>query len=166
LEIEKKTFGENHPQFASSLNNLAELYRSQGRYSEAEPLYLRALSISEQQLGFDHPNTASSLNNLALLRETQGKYTEACTLAQRALVIFQNALGDQHPNTQNSLLNVKFFHVQMLLVCDKQTLISILQSLAEEAKLPYLNAEIILGLLEAICTDPELLHRLQEQSSR
>jgi hypothetical protein len=36
---------------------LAFLYDSQGRYGEAEPLYLRALMILLQQLGETHPNT-------------------------------------------------------------------------------------------------------------
>ena len=40
-----------------SLNNLAALYDSQGRYTEAEPLYLQALAIAEQALGENHPNT-------------------------------------------------------------------------------------------------------------
>ena len=34
----------------SSLNNLAGLYASQGRYAEAEPLYKRSLAISEKAL--------------------------------------------------------------------------------------------------------------------
>jgi tetratricopeptide (TPR) repeat protein len=34
-----KGFGEDDPRFATSLNNLAELYLAQGRYAEAEPLY-------------------------------------------------------------------------------------------------------------------------------
>jgi tetratricopeptide (TPR) repeat protein len=36
---------------AESLNNLAELYRAQGRYTEAEPLYRRALAIQEAGFG-------------------------------------------------------------------------------------------------------------------
>ncbi len=32
-------FGGQDPRFAISLNNLAELYRAQGKYTEAEPLY-------------------------------------------------------------------------------------------------------------------------------
>ncbi len=32
---------------ATSLNNLAELYRAQGKYEQAEPLYQRALAIRE-----------------------------------------------------------------------------------------------------------------------
>ncbi|MCU0569254.1 MAG: TIR domain-containing protein, partial [Oculatellaceae cyanobacterium Prado106] len=39
---------------------LGYVYRSQGRYSEAEPLYLQALEIRRSQLGNDHPYTASS----------------------------------------------------------------------------------------------------------
>jgi tetratricopeptide (TPR) repeat protein len=42
---------------AQSLNNLAGLYDSQGKYAEAEPLYQRALAISEKALGPDHPHT-------------------------------------------------------------------------------------------------------------
>jgi tetratricopeptide (TPR) repeat protein len=66
LAIRKKQLGDNHPDTATSLNNLAGLYRSQGRYAEAEPLYQEALAIIKQQLGDNHPATASSLNNLAL----------------------------------------------------------------------------------------------------
>ncbi|MCG9885365.1 MAG: tetratricopeptide repeat protein, partial [Cyanobacteria bacterium] len=62
---------------ATSLNNLAGLYESQGRYGEAEPLYRRSLEIYEQVLGADHPNTAASLNNLAALYQSQGRYGEA-----------------------------------------------------------------------------------------
>ncbi|MFM6272300.1 MAG: tetratricopeptide repeat protein, partial [Dolichospermum sp.] len=69
------------------LNNLALLYNNQGRYTEAEPLYIRALSIYEQQLGENHPYVATSLNNLALLYDNQGRYTEAKPLYIRALSI-------------------------------------------------------------------------------
>ena len=49
--------GPDHPNTTTSLNNLAELYRDQGKYAEAEPLYQRALAIYEQQLGASHPTT-------------------------------------------------------------------------------------------------------------
>jgi len=52
---------------ASSLNNLAKLYYSQGRYKEAEPLYLQALAIAEQALGENHPNTVRIRENLESL---------------------------------------------------------------------------------------------------
>ncbi|NCS80046.1 MAG: tetratricopeptide repeat protein [Microcystis aeruginosa K13-07] len=40
-----------------SLNNLALLYHSQGRYSEAEPLYREAINIFRERLGENHPHT-------------------------------------------------------------------------------------------------------------
>jgi len=64
----------DHPDTATGLNNLALLYKSQGRYGEAEPLYRRALAIREKASGPDHPDIAQSLNNLALLYRGQGRY--------------------------------------------------------------------------------------------
>ena len=60
-----------------SLNNLAALYRAQGRYAEAEPLYKRALAIGEKTLGPEHPEVATSLKNLRLLYRAQGRDAEA-----------------------------------------------------------------------------------------
>jgi hypothetical protein len=57
---------------ATSLSNLAALYRVQGRYTEAEPLYQGALAIQGKALGPDHPFVAISLENYAaLLRKTR-----------------------------------------------------------------------------------------------
>ena len=42
--------GQEHPNVANSLNTLADLYLSQKNYSQAEPLYQRALSIREKML--------------------------------------------------------------------------------------------------------------------
>ena len=65
LKVAEDNVGPNHPDVATSLNNLAELYKTQGHYAKAEPLYKRALSIKEKALGPNHPNVATSLNNLA-----------------------------------------------------------------------------------------------------
>ena len=57
---------------ATDLNNLAELYRAQGRYAEAEPLYQRSLAIRKKALGPEHPYVAQTLENYAaLLRQTE-----------------------------------------------------------------------------------------------
>jgi len=98
--------GSDHPDVANSLNNLAGLYRNQGRYSEAEPLYKRALSIREKVLGSDHPDVALSLNSLAGLYRNQGRYSEAEPLYKRALSIVEKVLGSEHPDVANSLNNL------------------------------------------------------------
>ncbi len=57
LAIHEQALGLEHPDTASSLNNLANLYHAQGKYDEAKPLY----EIREQVLGPQHPDTARSL---------------------------------------------------------------------------------------------------------
>ena len=98
--------GEEHPDTATSLNNLAGLYRSQGRYSEAEPLYKQALEIDKRVLGEDHPDTATDLNNLANLYQSQGRYNEAEPLYKQTLDIYRQKLGENHPWTATSLNNL------------------------------------------------------------
>jgi tetratricopeptide (TPR) repeat protein len=100
LAIREQQLGADHPATALSLNNLAALYATTGRYGEAEPLYQRALAIREQQLGADHPDTALSLNNLAELYRTTGRYGAAEPLYQRALAIYEQQLEADHPSTQ------------------------------------------------------------------
>jgi tetratricopeptide (TPR) repeat protein len=98
--------GNEDDQFAFSLNQLAALYHSQGKYNEAEPLYRRSLSIVEKQLGENHPDVANSLNNLAVLYQNQGKYNEAEPLLLRSLSILEKQLGENHPNVATSLNNL------------------------------------------------------------
>jgi tetratricopeptide (TPR) repeat protein len=91
---------------ANSLDWLASLYDSQGRYSEAEPLLLQALDIWQRQLGDDHPCVATSLNNLAYLYNSQGRYSEAEPLFLQSLAIRQRQLGDDHLSVATSLNNL------------------------------------------------------------
>ena len=53
--------------------NLARPYGLQGRYAEAEPVYVEALDIQRRVLGEEHPNTLATMINLAGLYEAQGE---------------------------------------------------------------------------------------------
>jgi tetratricopeptide (TPR) repeat protein len=110
LAIREQELGASHPETASSLNNLALLYRAQGKYAEAEPLFQRALAIREQQFGPTHPRTAISLTNLARLYQDQSKYAEAEPLFQRALAIREQQFGASHPDTVRSLNDLAEFY--------------------------------------------------------
>ncbi len=106
MAIREKALGRDHPDVASSLNNLALLYDHQGRYADAEPLYQRSLAIREKALGRDHPAVAMALNNLAGLYRGQGRYDDAEPLYQRSLAIREKALGRDHPDVAQSLNNL------------------------------------------------------------
>ena len=82
------------------------MYRSQGNYPSAEPLYKRSLAIREKALGVEHPSVATSLNNLALLYRSQGNYPSAEPLYKRSLAISEKALGVEHPDVATSLNNL------------------------------------------------------------
>jgi tetratricopeptide (TPR) repeat protein len=113
LAIREQLLGANHPDVATSLNNLAGLYQAIGNYGEAEPLFQRSLTIREQALGSDHPRVATSLNNLAALYSDMGNYTEAQPLYQRSLAIFEQALGSDHPRVATSLNNLAGLYSDM-----------------------------------------------------
>ena len=94
LAITKQQLGDNHPDTASSLNNLALLYGVQARYSEAEPLYKQALTIIKQQLGDNHPLTASSLDNLASLYDSQDDIPQAINYLSQGLAVEEDNLSE------------------------------------------------------------------------
>lgn len=63
--------GEQHPDFAQSLNNLAGLYDSMGRYEQAEPLYQQDLEVFRQVLGPNHPHTKIVQANYDRLKQAR-----------------------------------------------------------------------------------------------
>jgi tetratricopeptide (TPR) repeat protein len=89
----KARFGTDHPGYAVALNKLAIVFLAEGKYSEAEGLFKRALAIREKALGANHSDVGQTLNNLALVYQDQGKYEDAEGLLKRALVIREKALG-------------------------------------------------------------------------
>ncbi|BAY11379.1 FxSxx-COOH system tetratricopeptide repeat protein [Calothrix sp. NIES-2098] len=76
--------------------------KQRGQYSEAEPLYKKALSLRQRLLGEAHPDVAISYNNLAMLYYSQGRYAEAEPLYQTA----QMLLGEEHPCVASSYNNL------------------------------------------------------------
>jgi tetratricopeptide (TPR) repeat protein len=106
LKLDEEIFGPDHPNTATSLNNLAYIYYIQGRYEESEPIHVRALAIREASVGPDHLDTAKSLNDLGILRIALGQYAEAEQLLQRALKIREASLGPSDPVTAKTLNNL------------------------------------------------------------
>ncbi|MEA5503662.1 CHAT domain-containing tetratricopeptide repeat protein [Halotia wernerae UHCC 0503] len=92
--------------YCDSLNNLAELYRIQGRYSDAKLLYLQALNIRKEVLGSEHPDVAQSLNNLAALYHAQGSYLQAEKLFLEALELWKEIFGEEHFQVATNLNNL------------------------------------------------------------
>ena len=69
--MKEKLLGRNHVEVALTLNNLAVLYKTQGRFDVAAELYRRALSCLEPALSPRHPNLVKCRKNYAALLETR-----------------------------------------------------------------------------------------------
>ena len=59
MTINEHALGPEHPETATTLDNLAQLYQAQGQYEQAESLYQRALAIRERILGQEHRDTVA-----------------------------------------------------------------------------------------------------------
>jgi CHAT domain-containing protein/tetratricopeptide (TPR) repeat protein len=106
IAMTRERHGEDHPRYATALNNLAQLFRATNRLAEAEPLLLRALAIREKSLGPAHPDVAVSLNNLASLLTATNRPAAAERLYRRALSIFEKSPDPEHRNVATGLNNL------------------------------------------------------------
>lgn len=110
LAIKEKAYGPDHPDVASRLYGLAKLYDAQGRYKEAEPLFLRSLAIYEQSYGPDHSSLANMLNSLAGLYWHQGRYGESEKLYLRSLAIYEKAYGPESLGVASAIGNLAWLY--------------------------------------------------------
>jgi tetratricopeptide (TPR) repeat protein len=85
---EAEKMGQNDPKLPMSLNNLANCYRQQGKFKEAEPLYQRALEIKTKQVGPFSKDLCSIMENYAKLLRASGREKDADKLEQKSLAIF------------------------------------------------------------------------------
>jgi tetratricopeptide (TPR) repeat protein len=57
--------GEEHPDTLETMHNLAGVYREQGKFAQAEPLFVRTLEGRRRLLGEEHPDTLLTARVLA-----------------------------------------------------------------------------------------------------
>ncbi len=88
LELNKRLFGEKHPQYANSLNTkgllLLDYYRND---TLALKYFNEALKIYKDSLGSDHPFVAIVYNSKASVLHAKGDYEGAISLYKKALEI-------------------------------------------------------------------------------
>ena len=106
VELSEKLFGENHPDTASSYNEIGVVYDSKGDYDIALEYYNKALAIRQQVFGVEHSSTAQSYNNIGVVYDSKGDYDTALEYYNKALTIRQQVLGDNHPDTAASYNNI------------------------------------------------------------
>jgi hypothetical protein len=102
METRKTKLGVDHPSTLTSMANLASTYRNQGRWDDAEKLFVQVMETRKTKLGVDHPDTLTSMNNLAFTWKGKGKETRAVTLLEECAQRRKRVLGVNHPHSISS----------------------------------------------------------------
>nr|POF13749.1 vegetative incompatibility protein het-e-1 [Quercus suber] len=98
--------GQENEETLLSIAMIAETYRHQGRWEEAERLFAKVLETSKEKLGLDHPSTLTSMANLASTYRHQGRWGDAERLDMKVMETSREKLGPDHPNTLASIGNL------------------------------------------------------------
>lgn len=88
-------FGTSHFYYSIILSGVAELYRKQSRYSDAEKALAEVLKIREATFPADNPDVAETKIQLARVLSEAGKYSQARALAQDALIALEGSFGKE-----------------------------------------------------------------------
>jgi tetratricopeptide (TPR) repeat protein len=77
-----------------------------GRWREAEELFVQVMETRKRALGDEHPSTLTTRSNLALVLERQGKYEAAEAMNRQTLTLSETALGREYPSTLATMSNL------------------------------------------------------------
>jgi len=83
--------------------NLASIYKDQGRWKEAEDLYVLVLRTMKRVLGGEHPDTLTTMSNLAFMWKDLGKDNKALALLEQCIGLRTDIIGIDHPDTKSSI---------------------------------------------------------------
>jgi Tfp pilus assembly protein PilF len=97
LAIRREVLGDQHPDTATSLNNLGGLLHNMGDYAGARPYYEQALVVLCETLGVQHPTTIQTQLNLIILYLRMQDSASAKGLLSEAVVGVKD-LPEGHPS--------------------------------------------------------------------
>lgn len=99
--------------YGVSLNNLAVLYKDQGKYNESEQLFKEATQIIKAAHGENSTQYAIVLNNNAMLFQTIGRYEQAEKLMLKSIEIADIQLKKKSPNYIRLYMNLALLYQLM-----------------------------------------------------
>ena len=97
--------GPNHPCVAERLDDLAQLYRETGRFTEAEKALRQALAINRASFRSDSPIVFNTMNELSAVYVDQHKFAQAQEVYSEWIPSLKKVLGEDHPHVADALEN-------------------------------------------------------------
>ena len=104
--IYEKTLGADHPNVATSINNVGLVLLDLGDLDSARDAFEGALAIDKKMLGPDHPNVGRDVNNVGLVLLELGKLDGARDAFEAARAIDEKTFGPDHPNVGRAVNNL------------------------------------------------------------
>lgn len=96
LELRRRRLGDQHPKFASSLQELGSFLLRNGHLTEAESLLQQALETQRQTLPPDHPEMGETQLDLADLLARLGQEAAARSMVAEGTEILRKQLPEKH----------------------------------------------------------------------
>jgi serine/threonine protein kinase/tetratricopeptide (TPR) repeat protein len=106
LDTRRAQLGNEHPDVAASLYDLAETLEQRGEYAEAEAHAREALAVRRKVYGDRSTRVAESLDQLAMNLLLQGHFEDAEQPALEALAVREQLSGTQSPEVADTLLTL------------------------------------------------------------
>ena len=91
--LRERAYGPDAPALVENLIALGTHLNDRSTFSDAEPLFRRAVAISEKFFGPDNPNLAAALEGYGICLYSQGRYADGKLLYERALAIREAVFG-------------------------------------------------------------------------
>ena len=108
LAIQEKVLPENHPDIATSYNNVGYAYGELGDHKKELEYKLKAVAIQKKVLPENHPDIATSYNNVGSAYSELGDRKKALEYLLKALAIREKVLPENHPDIATSYNNVGY----------------------------------------------------------
>jgi len=108
LMLQKKIYGEEHIDVASTYNNAGVVYSRLNDSKKALEYYIKASEIRKKTLGEENTLTALSYNNVGVIYYRLREYEKALEYQNKALEIRRKVLGENHITTIESYENVGY----------------------------------------------------------
>ena len=105
-QVQIRYYHDDHPELATTLHALAELYSRWKKYPEAEHFLEKTLGMRERLYAPGHALIGETLSNWGKTCLLQEKYDEAEAFLRRALDIQEKTLGADHPVTAVTLAHL------------------------------------------------------------
>ncbi|HEY1548313.1 MAG TPA: serine/threonine-protein kinase [Kofleriaceae bacterium] len=105
-DAEQRIYGADHPEYATALDNLANVDAELGESAKSKELRERALAIRIAALGPAHPEVASSYINLGAVYNEAGDFATAKAYFEKALAIDSKVWGNDSVQIDTELVDL------------------------------------------------------------